>query len=321
MQSSLSPRRTPRIVVDQPVALYDAPTAIALEGFVPGAPVTVNATFQIPGAGRWGSNATFVADGAGRVDLTRDAPAAGTYGGVSAMGLFWSAAPLPGEPPALAYSVTLPLVVRLETEASGSPRVELTLERRLAGPGVTRLPVREAGVVGTLFMPAGEGPHPAVIVLGGSDGGISEHRSALAASHGYAALSLAYFRAPGIPQELVNIPLEYFENAIRWMRGQPWLRDGFLAVWGASRRAVANWPCCSGRRFRQSMPSSPMSPAVSSTAPSNHTTHPMFQHAGVRAGGRCHTSRSTTTPTIRPRWTTVNHLSLNHHATSRSFVT
>ncbi len=235
MQSSLSPRRTPRIVVDQPVALYNAPTAIALEGFVPRAPVTVNATFQIPGAGRWGSNATFVADGAGRVDLTRDAPAAGTYGGVSAMGLFWSAAPLPGEPPALPYSVTLPLVVRLETEASGSPRVELTLERRLAGPGVTRLPVREAGVVGTLFMPAGEGPHPAVIVLGGSDGGISEHRSALAASHGYAALSLAYFRAPGIPQELVNIPLEYFENAIRWMREQPWLRDGFLAVWGASR--------------------------------------------------------------------------------------
>jgi len=27
----------------------------------------------------------------------------------------------------------------------------------------------------------------------------------------------------------------YFENAIRWMRAQPWLRDGFLAVWEYSR--------------------------------------------------------------------------------------
>jgi len=53
--------------------------------------VTVNATCQIPGAGRWVSNATFVADGAGRVDLTREAAVAGKYGGVSAMGLFWSA--------------------------------------------------------------------------------------------------------------------------------------------------------------------------------------------------------------------------------------
>jgi len=33
-----------------------------------------------------------------------------------------------------------------------------------------------------------------------------------------------------------DVPVEYFEHAINWMRGQLWLRDGFLAVWGASRR-------------------------------------------------------------------------------------
>jgi fermentation-respiration switch protein FrsA (DUF1100 family) len=74
-----------------------------------------------------------------------------------------------------------------------------------------------------------------VIVLGGSDGSISEHRAALVASHGYAALSLAYFGATDLPSELANVPVEYFEHAVSWMRGQPWLRDGFLAVWGASR--------------------------------------------------------------------------------------
>ncbi len=55
------------------------------------------------------------------------------------------------------------------------------------------------------------------------------------ASRGYAAFNLAYFAEPGLPRGLVNIPLEYFENAIRWMRAQPWLRDGFLAAWGPSR--------------------------------------------------------------------------------------
>jgi dienelactone hydrolase len=39
----------------------------------------------------------------------------------------------------------------------------------------------------------------------------------------------------GLPRGLVNIPLEYFDNAIRWMRTQPWLVDRFLAVWGESR--------------------------------------------------------------------------------------
>jgi dienelactone hydrolase len=62
-----------------------------------------------------------------------------------------------------------------------------------------------------------------------------EARAALLASHGYAALALAYFRMPELPQGLVNIPLEYFDNAIRWMRGQDWLGDGFLAVIGSSR--------------------------------------------------------------------------------------
>jgi dienelactone hydrolase len=107
--------------------------------------------------------------------------------------------------------------------------------RGLATPGVTRRVIRDDGIVGTLFLPPGEGRRRAVIVLGGSSGGVWEARAALLASHGYAALALGYFRMPELPQGLVNIPLEYFENAIRWMRGQDWLRDGFLAVMGSSR--------------------------------------------------------------------------------------
>jgi fermentation-respiration switch protein FrsA (DUF1100 family) len=72
-------------------------------------------------------------------------------------------------------------------------------------------------------------------VLNGGGGGIDEYRGAILASHGYAALSLGYFGMDGLPRGLVNIPLEYFGNAIGWMRAQPLLGDRFLAVWGESR--------------------------------------------------------------------------------------
>jgi len=236
MQPSLSPQLTPRIVVDQPVALYDAPLSIALEGFAPRTRVTVTATFQVAEATPWRSGAAFIADDGGRVDVTRQAPVAGTWEGVSPMGLFWSATPVPGKwRPAPPDWVMWSSVARLHAEAPGAAPAELTVERRLAGAGVSRRLVREAGVVGTLFLPPGDGPHRAVIVLGGSDGGISEHRAALVASHDYAALSLAYFGTTDLPSELVNVPVEYFEHAVSWMRRQPWLQDGFLAVWGASR--------------------------------------------------------------------------------------
>jgi Acyl-CoA thioester hydrolase/BAAT N-terminal region len=163
MQPSLSPQLTPRIVVDQPVALCDAPLSIALEGFAPRTRVTVTATFQVAEATPWRSGATFIAGDGGRVDVTRQAPVAGTWEGTSPMGLFWSATPVPGMwRPAPPDWVMWPSVARLHAEAPGAAPAEVTVERRLAGGGVSRRPVREAGVVGTLFLPPGDGPHPSI---------------------------------------------------------------------------------------------------------------------------------------------------------------
>ena len=239
--STFSPRvrpalASPMIVVDQPVALIDAAVAIELRGFPARQPVTITAIQTFPSMSRWQARATFMSDDDGCVHVARQAPVSGTYDGVSAMGLIWSAERLPGEsktPPA--DFVMQPWFVKLEATSPDGTRAELTLDRRVAGPGVTRHPIRMEGIVGTLFLPPGDGPHPAVIVLGGGGGGIDEYRGAMLASHGYAALNLGYFAMEGLPRGLVNIPLEYFENAIRWMRAQPWVRDHFLAVWGESR--------------------------------------------------------------------------------------
>lgn len=55
----------------------------------------------------------------------------------------------------------------------------------------------------------------ALIDLYGTRGGINEHRAALMASHGYASLSLAYFRYKDLPPTLDSVlDLEYFEVSI-----------------------------------------------------------------------------------------------------------
>ncbi|MFU1977274.1 acyl-CoA thioester hydrolase/BAAT C-terminal domain-containing protein, partial [Bordetella avium] len=104
-----------------------------------------------------------------------------------------------------------------------------------AGAGVTRQEVCEDGLVGTLYLPAGPGPHPAVMILNGSGGGINEPRAALYASHGYAAFALAYFKAPGLSDYISNTPLEYFQRGLRWLRRRVRPAHDFVALSGQSR--------------------------------------------------------------------------------------
>ena len=88
---------------------------------------------------------------------------------------------------------------------------------------------------GIVFTPAGDGPFPAVLVVGGSEGGIPADKAAWLASHGYVALALAYFRGDGLPAMLENIPLEYFGKALSWMKDQPNILKEQIGVVGTSR--------------------------------------------------------------------------------------
>jgi dienelactone hydrolase len=67
--------------------------------------------------------------------------------------------------------------------------------------------VDEGSLVGMFFQPAGSGARPAVLVLGGSEGGLPTATAALIASYGYAALALAYFGLPTLPPVL-NVDVE-----------------------------------------------------------------------------------------------------------------
>jgi dienelactone hydrolase len=75
------------------------------------------------------------------------------------------------------------------------------------------------------------------VVLGGAEGGAPVERAVWLASHGYAALALAYFGYDGGPGELEHIPLEYFGQALAWISLRPEVAPGKLAVIGISRGA------------------------------------------------------------------------------------
>ncbi|SFB85530.1 Acyl-CoA thioester hydrolase/BAAT N-terminal region [Bosea sp. CRIB-10] len=214
----------------------DEPRRITVTGLAPDALVAISARTLRSRGVVWDSQATFMADADGVVDLSRDAPVGGDYAEVSAMGLLWSQHPAGGTSQELfADDVMQPLWTALTAETADGARAEAELLQRFAAPGVSRREIREDGLVGTLFTPAGPGPHPVVVVLNGSGGGINEPRGALYASHGYQAFALGYFKAPGLSPFITETPLEYLETGLRWAHRELQPKDGFVAVSGQSR--------------------------------------------------------------------------------------
>lgn len=101
------------------------------------------------------------------------------------------------------------------------------------------IPVRENGLVATWYPPASGKRGPVILVLGGSEGG-EEGGKRLAqafAREGYGALALAYFRVDPLPQQLQEIPLEYFATAIAWLKKQPLADPDRIGLYGISKGA------------------------------------------------------------------------------------
>jgi dienelactone hydrolase len=235
------PLPVPRIIVRPDAPALDTPLEIRLEHFPPGAEVTVRAGTRDLLGRRWASRAAFVADEDGAVDIATQAPLAGSYRGADPMGLIWSMAEdLSGgivEPPRDDPLPPAPMTIAAEVE--GMAGIDMVFDRLRQPVGVERARVRSRGLVGTLFTPAHGGPHPGVILLGGGEGGMHEIDAALLAAHGFAVLALAYFGVEGVPDALVDVPLEYFAGAVSFLEGNELVRGDRLSIVGSSRGGEA----------------------------------------------------------------------------------
>jgi dienelactone hydrolase/uncharacterized protein (DUF2141 family) len=108
-----------------------------------------------------------------------------------------------------------------------------------APQGVVKTDVREGGLYGALYSPTGAQNLPAIIAIGGSEGGLDVTSSAVKSfsQHGYAVLALAYWRAPGLPESLEKVRLEYFKQAMDWLKTRPEVDAGRIGIVGLSRGA------------------------------------------------------------------------------------
>jgi dienelactone hydrolase len=113
---------------------------------------------------------------------------------------------------------------------------------QISDPGPQGVRIDEAGVFANYFAAPGPGKHPAIIVLGGSEGGLGtgSMRDAKALqAHGFNALQLAYFGAPGEPDELASVPLETFDRGLAWLKSRPEVDGSRIGLEGASKGSEA----------------------------------------------------------------------------------
>lgn len=228
---------TPRIEVSPRESLRDEVVGIRLAGFKQHELVTLHARMRDDTLRWWASRTIFRTDAHGTIDVGSQAPVAGSYDGVDPMGFLWSMFPEPNAQTDSPFrkAAGSRSTIELTAAVDGEPVATADLVRLHVAPDVIRTPVRDNGLVGTFFEPSGQGPFPAIIVVGGSEGGLFEGTAALFASHGYAAFALAYFGVEHLPAELIRIPLEYFETAIHWVQAQSSVRAEKLALRGGSR--------------------------------------------------------------------------------------
>ncbi len=162
----------------------------------------------------------------GVIDFARDAPSEGSWSGADPDGFLWS----------LDTMASLDVNVAL-SDASGASLANVLLERAPFAEGTLSEIVDDGTLVGTFYRPEGEGPFPAVLTFGGSEGGreSGEFTAAYLATLGYAALGVAYFEEPGLPPVLTDVPIEILEADIAWLRARPEIDPSRIGVWGGSR--------------------------------------------------------------------------------------
>jgi dienelactone hydrolase len=132
-----------------------------------------------------------------------------------------------------------PLPVEFVAEMDGRTIASAQVCRHYVADGVRTTVLRGSDRSGLLFEPDADGPRPAVMVVGGSSGGLvfASQVAALLASHGFVGLALAYFNHENLPPHLIDIPIEYFSETIAWLSSQSSVRKESIGVMGISRGA------------------------------------------------------------------------------------
>jgi dienelactone hydrolase len=242
--------------------LAGEPLAIRITGLPADAEVSLHARRTVAewtgGTRPYGASARFRSDARGQLDLATAVPLEGSsYRGADVRGLFWSMTPearpenAPGTNATAAATGSVNLSeVELEARQAGAVLARQTVRLLRALPQVQQRGAAPFAGAEFAHLP-GPGRRPALILLGGSEGGSAITRDApVFASRGYAVLALPYYsppgwgatgptpaELPGLPAAFADIPLERLEQAREWLAQQPEVDASRIGVVGTSKGA------------------------------------------------------------------------------------
>ncbi|KAJ8269887.1 hypothetical protein GJAV_G00107900 [Gymnothorax javanicus] len=211
---------------------------IKVEGLTAGQSLELRARLTDDKGVTFKSAGIYKADQRGEIDLDNHPSLGGSYTGVEPMGLFWSLRPETFHWKLWKRDVLSELLVEIELHDSEKPGTVLAREtnvRGFMGEGLRRIPVKDGRIRGVLFLPPGPGPFPCVIQMNTLGGHISEITGCLLANEGFLVMSLAYYGYEDLPKDIKKFDLEYFEEAVMFMRALPEVSGFGVGVLGISK--------------------------------------------------------------------------------------
>lgn len=243
------PTTRPRIVVTPAAALTDVSVRVQLSGLPSRTLVTVTSSATDHTGVVWKASAVYRSSAGGWLDLDQ-APVSGDYSGSNPMGLFQFM-----KPPDTALDGDTELItagdefrITLTASADGKQLASTDLLQRLPWSKSLPHPISYRhyhravdGFEAHLFLPASTSTRrPAVLLFGDQAGGENlDETAGLLATHGYPAMSLAYLNLAGLPDQMVNLPLEYFTRALRVLRSAPGVDPNHVLVLSYGRGSEA----------------------------------------------------------------------------------
>jgi dienelactone hydrolase len=237
--------------------LSGEPLSIVLSGMAPKAEVKISAERIVASiddpAKRtlYRSEAVFTASDAGEIDLAKAVPKAksgSSYAAADIRGLFWSMTPTKSEVAAEGKENAVRLNAAIDGKSVATAAIEFV--RQSADVKIEKLEKFPGAIFGSLPAPDGKTvKRPALIVLGGSEGGAASINRSVGkfASRGFAVMSLPYYspaqwpnmtqEVPELPKNFVDIPIERLNAAREYLRSRADVDGDRIGLYGVSKGA------------------------------------------------------------------------------------
>lgn len=155
----------------------------------------------------------------GQVDLDVTKPDEGTYKKADSMGLIYSLTKYESAGKNIAENISIdnPFIIYMKFE-NENDQAEVKLQRIFKTEDVSILDIKE-GFSGKLFKNP-NASNKIILLITGSSGDVKalDLMAGPLASRGFNVLTVPYFNAPGLPDNLEEVPLEYFEKIFKWIK-------------------------------------------------------------------------------------------------------